>query len=1021
MSTNPQNDRLKTGCEDDSCDCGGLSRRDFVRLVGLGAAACSAGLPAFAGPFTREDFDSLVPADKKLKPEWVASLFARGEPETYTGADLQRIGMPIGGLFCGMVYLSGDGRLWLWDIFNRNQLGVLPKPARYQGHDLNAMGGSAYVAPLLAEADHAVEQGFTLTVHSPQGPVVKNLDAGGFQQVTFTGQYPIGVVDYADPAVPVRVKLEAFSPFVPLATDDSSLPTTVFRFQLTNTGSQPVELTLAGMLENAVGPDMRAFPGTRRNSLVKAAGATMLRMSLEFAPKTDRPDILFEDWSKEGYEGWTVEGTAFGKGPVRKKDVPGYQGDLGGDTPRVANSHASAPGADVGQKDDALGTLTSKPFAVERNFIHLWIGGGNHAGQTCVNVLVDGKVVRSLTGKANNHMEPALFDLREFQGRQAVLQIVDQRKGAWGNIGVGRITLSDSAAAGTPQEQRGYGTMCLALLGDEADQSSGDQQVAAGEKLVGSLGRRLKLEAGQSREVDFLVAWHFPNVGILPKGRRHYAARFADAQAVAQYVAGQFDRLAAQTRLWRDTWYDSTLPHWFLNRTMANTSILATTTCHRFDDGRFWAWEGIGCCAGLALNADGAIRFRAEHNNGPAIDAQTGTILRAYREHQMSKDDAFLRATWPGIRRAMDWLILQDADADGLIECHQHNTLDTDWFGPVAWLSGMYLASLRACEEMARELGENATAARCREIYQRGQANLVARLFEGEYFINRPDPAHPESINSGTGCHIDQVLGQCWAWQVALGRVLPEKETRQALTSLWRYNFTPDVGPYRQANKPGRWYAVAGEGGLLMCTFPRTDWDYRRASGKGPDWAAGYFNECMSGFEHQVASHMVWEGLVMEGLAITRAIHDRYRATFRNPYNEVECSDHYARAMASYGTYLAACGYEYHGPNRHLAFAPRLTPEKFQAAFTTAEGWGTFRQTAGQGQQTATLEVKWGRLPLRTLTLAALGGKPPAIVKATLGDRALPLRHEIKDGRLTVTFADETTIETGQRLEVVLA
>ncbi len=85
----------------------------------------------------------------------------------------------------------------------------------------------------------------------------------------------------------------------------------------------------------------------------------------------------------------------------------------------------------------------------------------------------------------------------------------------------------------------------------------------------------------------FAIAWHFPNVGILPNGKRHYAARFADAAAVVAYVREHYTRLAGHTRLWRETWYDSTLPHWFLNRTFANTSTLATTTCHRFQDGRF--------------------------------------------------------------------------------------------------------------------------------------------------------------------------------------------------------------------------------------------------------------------------------------------------------------------------------------------------------------------------------------------------------------------------------------------------
>ena len=77
--------------------------------------------------------------------------------------------------------------------------------------------------------------------------------------------------------------------------------------------------------------------------------------------------------------------------------------------------------------------------------------------------------------------------------------------------------------------------------------------------------------------------------------------------------------------------------------------------------------------------------------------------------------------------------------------------------------------------------------------------------------------------------------------------------------------------------------------------------------------------------------------------------------------------------MASYGVFLAACGYEYHGPKGHLGFAPRLSPDDFRAPFTAAEGWGTFEQKRHDGQLSAAIDVKWGRLKLKTLRLASQG------------------------------------------------
>ena len=175
-------------------------------------------LPVMAGPFTREDFDHLVPADKKLSPDWVKSLFARGEPEVLRGSELKFVGMPVGGIGAGQLYLGGDGRLWHWDIFN----GIVKT------------GAAHYAKP--PAPDSPLVQNFSLKI----GDTTRTLDRNGFTDTTFRGEYPIGIVEYADTAVPLAVKLEAFSPFIPLNTDDSSLPAAILQFTLRNPSAAPV-------------------------------------------------------------------------------------------------------------------------------------------------------------------------------------------------------------------------------------------------------------------------------------------------------------------------------------------------------------------------------------------------------------------------------------------------------------------------------------------------------------------------------------------------------------------------------------------------------------------------------------------------------------------------------------------------------------------------------------------------------------------------------------------------------------
>ena len=335
--------------------------------------------------------------------------------------------MPIGGIGCGQIYLRGDGKLWQWDIFNdRYHKGWVTE------------SGSAYAQPQVRndrkdDRQHIVEQGFAIRLATSGGTRDVQLDRDSFQTVCFQGQYPIGQVSFADPSVPVKVGLEAMSPFVPLSVEGSSYPATILSFTVTNTSSDRVQGELAGWLENAVAITSGRLHSLRfQNRIKPAEGLTLLECSAaEMSTSSYRPPIMFEDFSGETFGKWRVEGTAFGTGPVTVKNrfYPEPVTNLLGE--RFANSYFRNDSPPV-DGDAATGKLTSRPFTINRDFIGVHLSGGNHPGGTCVNLVIDGKTVRSVTGNNSLPLEWKNIPVRDLRGKTATLEIVDNETGWWG-------------------------------------------------------------------------------------------------------------------------------------------------------------------------------------------------------------------------------------------------------------------------------------------------------------------------------------------------------------------------------------------------------------------------------------------------------------------------------------------------------------------------------------------------------------------------------------------------------------
>ncbi|MFC0390080.1 GH116 family glycosyl-hydrolase [Paenibacillus mendelii] len=549
-------------------------------------------------------------------------------------------------------------------------------------------------------------------------------------------------------------------------------------------------------------------------------------------------------------------------------------------------------------------------------------------------------------------------------------------------------------------------------------------------KDTASLAAHVELKPGEKTTIRFTISWHFPNMNNYwnpdPNGhnswKNYYATLFEDSRASARYAFAHWDRLYGDTLKFKEALFSSTVPAVVKNAVSANLSVLKTATSLRLTDGSFYGFEGCiadtGCCEGSCTHVwnyayampflfpglersmrnldfqynkreDGRMSFRLmlpagrERNNYRACaDGQFGGVIKTYRDWKISGNTEWLRSVWPDVKQSIEYAWAEsnedkwDPGKMGVLTGRQHHTLDMELYGPNSWLSGFYLAALKAGAEMASFLGEQAASDEYSRIFEMGKAWVDEHLFNGEYYVQHIDladksvldPFGEPTVNHywntergeikyqiAEGCAIDQVVAQWHANLCGLGEVLDQEQTRSALKSLYRYNFKSSM---RHEANTWRLFTLNDEGGLVICTWP--------SGVSKPTIPLTYNTETMTGFEYQAASHMIQEGFIEEGLAIVEAIRDRYDGEKRNPWNEIECGSNYARSMASYSLLQAFSGFEYNMAQGMIGFSPaQLADGMFRVFWSLDMGWGTFEMSPGQIR----LHVLHGKLELKVLKL----------------------------------------------------
>ncbi|WP_084812367.1 GH116 family glycosyl-hydrolase [Flammeovirga pacifica] len=547
-----------------------------------------------------------------------------------------------------------------------------------------------------------------------------------------------------------------------------------------------------------------------------------------------------------------------------------------------------------------------------------------------------------------------------------------------------------------------------------------EKEKSADPDPMASLSVKKMIKAGETKTFTFYLTWHFPNryAWSSEKLKNYYATKYADAWDVITKEVNNLPKLTAQTLDFVNTYTNSTYSDQLKEAALFNLSTLRSQTVFRIEDGKMFGWEGVmdrkGSCFGscthvwnyeqatpflfsdlargmrevefkYAMNEEGHMGFRTklplkEGASGidlAAADGQMGTIMKFYRDWQLSGDDAFLEEMWPKVKLALSYAWIEngwDGDQDGVMEGVQHNTMDVEYYGPNPQMQIWYLGALKAAEKMALEVKDKAFAKKCNQLFTYGSEWTDAHLFNGEYYEHKLQvPASKDAIPNGlighnrkkqldledpfyqleSGCLVDQLVGQYMAHVVGLGYLVKEENVKTSLKSILKYNQRD--GMYEHFNNM-RSYAMGDEKALLMASWP---------NGGRPRVPFPYWAEVMTGFEYTAAVGMLYEGMDTEGQEVIKNIRDRYDGKKRSPFDEAECGHHYARAMASWAGILAESDFQYSGVEKSIQFVGK----EGNYFWANGEAWGNCIIDKEGEEYVVKLNVKYGKLNVKTIEI----------------------------------------------------
>ncbi len=577
----------------------------------------------------------------------------------------------------------------------------------------------------------------------------------------------------------------------------------------------------------------------------------------------------------------------------------------------------------------------------------------------------------------------------------------------------------------------------------------------------GALSCKVPLKPGESTEIAFSLAWHFPDyyAGNVLEGinmGNYYSTIWPNAAETASTALRNRKEYLAEVDGWHKRVTDSTLPEW-LEQMLINNLYVFTTNTLRANDGRYSIMETpygpmMGTLDQRFYSSIATLLFfpeletaemnlfadtrnpndagRIYHDLGRARfdKPSTGTtekrwtdlnpkfVLMALRNYEWTGDRAELVRLYPKLKDVMQFTLNQDEDGDLLPDQHGRSTTYDDWafYGANSYSSGLWLAALQAYPLIADIMDDPAEAVKYRSI-----TPLAAQFFEDKlwdedagYYILFNDEALPDggdipSISRAS--HDGQLAGQWYADFLYLGRLFPQEHIDKTVESIGKIN-QRDYGVAKGLNQDGS-----------PVPNPTSE---------------NWWSESENGWPHYETCHYaslaIYNGHTDNGLESVKKVYDNVHELYGLPWNQPLRwdltkngtygwgADRYMTSPGIWHVLLALEGFSIDIPGQSIRILPRLPShtETLSAPLRTPKSWGRLDYSEENSKETSlqTTRISFDSpVIVREIVVNAPRAGLEAGVKITApdGSQASLDLHRLSSGNL-----DELVLSLGAPVEI---